>query len=128
MHAARTNMHRLIAGFVLAVVVVSAVLSSAHAGLHASGHSHSSGVVRAETDGGSASLHRAEMAEQGDVAMPDTPPTPDCPCCHATISALPPELRTGLVLRGRGRCLPQLTSTAPPGTQPEGPRKPPRLL
>lgn len=115
-------MRRTIASFMLAVLAVFAVLSSAHAGLHATGHPHSSSVARADSDSGSASLHGAE---QGDVALPDVP---DCSCCHATTSALAPDLRAGLVLRGPGRCLPQLASAVPTSTQPEGPRRPPRLL
>lgn len=125
LHAAHTNMRRFVASFMLAVIAMFAVLSSAHAGLHASGHSHGSSVVRAETDGGSASLHRAELADQGDVAAPDMP---DCSYCHASTSTLALELRAGLVLRGPGTSLPHLTSTVLPGMQPEGLRRPPRLL
>jgi hypothetical protein len=118
-------MRRFVVSFMLAVVAVFAVLSSAHAGLHASGHSHGSGVASAGTDGGSASLHEVGMADEGDVAVPDMP---DCSYCHATTSTLAPELRAGLVLRGPGTSLPHLTSTVLPGMQPEGLRRPPRLL
>lgn len=125
MHPARTTLRRLVASLMLAVMAVFAVLTSAHAGLHASGHPHGAAMLHAGGEAGPTSLHGSDLAGPGETALPDTP---DCSCCHAAASALAPDLAVGLVPRGPGRGLPDLAAAAPPSTPPEGLRRPPRRL
>lgn len=124
MHAARTNMRRIIASLVLAVVAVFAVLNSAHAGFHAPGHSHGAHAVHSQPDVGPDGLLEV-AAERGDAGLPDAP---DCSCCHGTAPGLVPDLSSRPILCRLGEELSLLAVTVPPSAQPEGLRRPPRLL
>lgn len=112
---AQPTLRRLVASLALAVLAVFAVLSSAHAGLHA----HHAGLHAPGGPHGPArhvgQLHdhvaasggaladQGAPADQGDTALPDAP---DCPCCHGVAAGLADLL--------------------PPSAQADGPRRPPR--
>lgn len=127
MHAARTSMHRIVASLVLAALAVFAVLSSAHAGLHAAGHSHGTPQLSASHIGDhQASSEMGEATEKGDAsALPDAP---DCSLCHAVVSGLEPSLAPGLILPTPAQVSPALADALPSSTRPEGLRRPPRHL